>query len=81
MSLEIMADNQVLERCGHVKCLGVIVDKQLNWRKHIKLVQRKRLSALALLSRVTRSSPNQTKEGSSLYRSTVLQHLDYCAVV
>ena len=81
MSLEILVDSQVLERCGHVKCLGVIVDKQPNWRKHIESVQRKRLSALALLNRVKRSSLNQTKEGSSLYRSTVLQHLDYCAVV
>ena len=66
MSLEILVDNQVLERCDHIKYLGVIVDKQLNWRKHLESVQRKRLSALALLNRVKRSSANQTKEGSSL---------------
>ena len=74
-----LVDNQVLERCGHVKCLGVIVDKQLNWRKHIKSVQRKCLSALALLHRV--KGPLPSKLRALIYRSSVLPHLNYCAVV
>ena len=40
MNLEILVDNQVLERYDDVKYLGVIVDKQLNWKKHIESVRR-----------------------------------------
>ena len=36
MNLEVSVDNQVLERCDHVKYLGVINDRQLNWKKHIE---------------------------------------------
>ena len=56
-----LVDNQVLERCDYIKYLGVIVDKWLNWRKHIESVQRKRLSALALLNRVKGPLPTKLR--------------------
>ena len=74
-----LVDNQVLERCNHIKYLGVIIDKQPNWRKYIESVQRTCLSALALLYRVKGDLPSKLR--ALLYQSTVLPHLDYCAVV
>ena len=79
MKLEVQVDNQVLERHDAVKYLGVIVDKQLNWRRHIESVRRKCLSALAVLYRVKRALPPRLRK--LLYQSIVLPHLDYCAVV
>ena len=67
-------------RHDDVKYLGVIVDKQLNWRKHIESVRRKCLSALAVLYRVKRTLPPKLRK-DGLYQSIVLSHLDYCAIV
>ena len=74
MNLEVL----VLERHVHVKYLGVIVDKQLNWKKHIESVRKRLLSALAVLYRVKRTLPPKLRK--LLYQSIVLPRLNYCKV-
>ena len=34
-------NNIILKRVTELKCLGVMIDKNLNWRSHIKLVASK----------------------------------------
>ena len=79
MNLEVLVNNQVLERHDHVKYLGVIVDKQLNWKRCVESVRKRCLSALAVLYRVKCTLPPKLRK--LLYQSIVLPHLDYCTVV
>ena len=65
--------------CDQVKYLGVIVDKQLNWKRHIEQVRNKCLSGLAILCKVRRALPPKLK--SLLYLTIVQPYLDYCSVV
>ena len=53
--VEVLIDNQVLERCD-VRYLGVIIDRQLNWRKHIDSVRRKCQTCPATKSKVSHQS-------------------------
>ena len=78
-SLQVCMNGEVLKRCDQVKYLGVIVDKQLNWKRHIEQVRKKCLSALAILYEVRRALRPKLK--SLLYLTIVQPHLDYCSVV
>ena len=41
MNVEVLVNNQVLDRHDDVKYQGVIAGKQLNWKRHIESVRRK----------------------------------------
>ena len=62
-----------------VKYLGVIVDRELNWKQHIDGVRKKSLACLASIKRAGTYLSCRTKK--MLYSSLVLPHLDYCSVV
>ena len=62
-----------------VKYLGVVVDENLNWDKHITKVRQKCFTNLALIRRACSYLPTAVKK--SLYNALVLPHLDYCSVV
>ena len=42
--LRVLVEKEALEKCDDAKYLGVIVDRQLNWSKHVDRVKRKCLS-------------------------------------
>ena len=62
-----------------IKYLGVVVDKDLNWKPHITEVRRKALAAIATSRRARGYLPVQTRK--LLYNTLVLPHMDYCSVV
>ena len=62
-----------------VKYLGVIVDRELNWKQHIDGVRKRSLACLASIKRAGTYLSCRTKK--MLYSSLVLPHLDYCSVV
>jgi len=59
--------------------LGVVVDEDLTWRKHIQEVRKKCLIGLSQLRRISQFLPMKTRK--TLYNALVLPHLDYCCVV
>ena len=77
--LQVMVNEEALEMSDEVKYLGVTMDRQLSWRKHIDGVQKKCFSMLGLLFRVRRALPTELRK--RLYLALVQPHLDYCAVV
>ena len=68
-----MNDEEV-KRCDEVKYLGVIVEKQLNWKRHIEQVRKNCLSVLATLYRIRRALPPKVK--TLLYLTMVPPRLE-----
>ena len=59
-----------------VKYLGMVIDENLNWDKHITKV--KCFANLALIRRAGSYLPTTVKK--CLYNALVLPHFDYCSV-
>ena len=77
--LQVMVNEEVLEMSEEVKYLGVTINRQLSWRKHVDGIQKKCFSMLGLRFRVRRALPTELTK--RLYLALVQPHLDYCGVV
>ena len=69
----------MLEIVDHAKYLGVTVQGDLRWDRHISNMVKKANSTHAVLKRNVRVSSKATK--SAAYKSLVRPHLEYCATV
>lgn len=71
----VMLKNQPIERVFAYKYLGLHIDAQLNWQRHIDLVKGKIRPFLAVLRRIKWLVPESTK--LSLYYAYIHSHLSY----
>ena len=62
-----------------VKYLGVELDSNLEWKKHVMNLRAKCQLALRKLSTISRDLPQETRK--RLYCALVQPHVDYCCVV
>ena len=53
-NIEIQINNQIIEQVNSTKFLGLIMDKELTWKQHIKMVETKISKILGILVRVRR---------------------------
>ena len=67
-----------LENVEHMKCLGVIIDKELKWHKHVNSVIQKVCCKAALIRRVKPYLNVDTL--NVLYKALVQPHFDYCGI-
>lgn len=67
-----------LERVHSYKCLGVLVDDELNWHKQVNNVIRNVFCKLALLRRLKPYLDTNTL--NVLYKALIQPHFDYCSV-
>jgi len=67
-----------VERRNDVKFLGVIIDSELTWEKHVAAVRRKCFGSLATLRRLRHTLPVRLK--ARLFSALIRPHLDYCSV-
>ena len=63
----------------HVKCLGVTIDENLTWKKHVDNVIKKVSIGMGLLRR-TRNFLTE-KQLITIYHSIIEPHFDYCCIV
>ena len=63
----------------HLKILGIYVDKNLNWNKHISYVKKKATNAIRNLHRANQILP--LKEKRLLYNSLVVPHFTYADII
>ena len=50
-NIEIQIKKQIIEQVNSTKSLGLMIDKELTWKQHIKLVETKLLKMLGILVR------------------------------
>ena len=62
-----------------MKFLGVVIDSELNWEKHVAAVRKKCFGGLATLRRLRNTLPVSLKSG--LFNALIRPHLDCCSVV
>ena len=68
-----------VEHRDDVKFLGVVIDSELNWEKHVAAVRKKCFGGLATLRRLRNTLPVRLKSG--LFNALIRPYLDYCSVV
>ena len=72
-------DDQIIKRVDHTKSLGLTIDAQLSWGKHVEEICRKVSSAIGALKRVR---PFISKETAiQIYNALIMPHFDYCSPV
>ena len=79
--IQVFLENREVQRCGYnlqeegVKLLGIIIDENLDWRLHIKSVEKKIAKGNYLLWRYKKLLNSSTKK--TIYESFVRCHLLY----
>ena len=77
--VEIRIDDQIIKRVDHTKSLGLTIDAQLSWGKHVEEICNKVSSAIGVLKRVR---PFISKETAiQIYNALIMPHFDYCSPV
>ena len=74
MDPEIRIDDQIIKRVAHTKSLGLTIDAQLSWGKHVEEICKKVSSAIGALKRVR---PFISKETAiQIYNALIMPHFD-----
>ena len=77
--INISIDDRTIKRVDHTKSLGVTIDAQLSWSKHVDEISKKVSSAIGALKRVRPFIP--TDVAVQIYNALELPHFDYCSPV
>ena len=80
-NIVLKLDGKVVKRTDSPKLLGIILDKKLNFQKHVDAVERKASKVAASLTVVGRSEQISAQNIFKLYRSIVLPHMEYKSTV
>ena len=77
--IDISIDDRTIKRVDHTKSLGLTIDAQLSWSKHVDEISKKVSSAIGALKRVRPFIP--TDVAIQIYNALILPHFDYCSPV
>ena len=77
--INISIDDRTIKRVDHIKSLGLTIDAQLSWSKHVDEISKKVSSAIGALKRVRPFIP--TDVAVQIYNALILPHIDYCSPV
>ena len=69
----------VIERLTESKFLGVIVDENLTWSRHIKTIQTKMARYIGLMYKLKSQLPLKVR--IQIFHSFVQSHINYCSLV
>ena len=68
-----------IERVTEGRFLGVIVDENLTWSRHIKTIQTKMARYIGLMYKLKKQLPQKVR--IQIYHSFVQSHINYCSLV
>ena len=71
--------NLPIERLTESKFLGVIVDENLTWSRHIKAIQTKMARYIGLMYKLKSQLPLKVR--IQIFHSFVQSHINYCSLV
>ena len=75
----VKLENQVIEKVNHASFLGIILDSNLRWHRHISQIRSKISRSLGIFMKINKIFP--PKIIRSLYFTLVYPHLIYCIEV
>jgi hypothetical protein len=78
-NINIDLDGNVIKQVDEAKSLGLIIDKNLSWSKHIDMKCKKISSAIGALKRIRPFISIQT--AIEIYNAIIQPHFDYCSPV
>ena len=76
--LPVKIGNKIIKYVPKTKCLGIIIDQQLNWKQQVDAVHKSYCTKLKLLTRLS-YLPKQTLE--EIYFKTIIPSVVYCKAV
>ena len=74
--LTLNIDNTNIERVYEFKKLGLILDANLNWKKHLGKLSNQCSKKIGILNKLKHTLPQEIK--TILYNSLILPHINYC---
>ena len=77
--IDISIDDKTIKIADHTKSLGLTIDAQLSWSKHVDEICKKASSAIGALKRVRPFI--STDVAVQIYNALILPHFDYCSPV
>ena len=78
-SFKVSINGKALKRVNVAKCLGVLIDEELNWSKHVDKVTKVTQRNVSVIKRAKDYLPLISLK--LLYNALVLPHFDYCSSV
>ena len=79
MLCDTLIEDQIIKHVEHTKYLGVTIDAQLTWCKHVQETCKKTSSAIGALKRVRPFIPKET--AIQIYNALIVPYIDYCSPV
>ena len=79
IDMNIKIDGSKIDSVEQTKFLGVIIDKQLNWKKHISYITGKVARGIGIIIKAKKYLPREAM--LSLYYSFIYPYLTYCNLV
>ena len=76
---KVLLDNNVVTQVTDTKFLGVLLDNELNWKKHIGLVENKVSKGIGILYKMKDKLDN--KSLYMLYSTLILPYINYCSEI
>ena len=79
VNFNIHINNIKIDRVNDTKFLGVHIDANLSWSKHLNVIQKKVSKSIGVMSRIKNKLNEETK--LTLYSTLILPHLTYCCSI
>ena len=77
--LNLSVNGISLKRVKHTKCLGVHIDENLTWAKHVEYITKKVVCNISILRKV--SSTLTPDNRNTVYKSIIEPYFNYCSLV
>ena len=74
--LKLSIDNVAIEHVSSVESLGVFIDENLRWQRHIDKLSKKVASGIGAIKRIRPFVPPPTLH--YIYNALIQSHFDYC---
>lgn len=72
---KIYINHEIIKEKSHEKYLGLILDRQLNWKQHIDKIKAKLTSLTGIIRNIAKCLPRKVKY--IIYNSLIKPHIDY----
>ena len=79
VNFNIHINNIKIDRVNDTKFLGVHIDANLSWSKHLNVIQKKVSKSIGVMSGIKNKLNEETK--LTLYSTLILPHLTYCCSI